>query len=78
MVDGVKVENDADIAHRRAQKEPKDTAFIVNTEFLLLKEEKKKDDDNRNGVAEKDLLHERELACKVDEEIHQRKAQRLN
>ena len=33
-------------------------------------------DDHREGVAEKHLLHQRQIARKADEKVHARKAQR--
>ena len=70
VIDGVKVQDDAEEAERRTEKEPEKASLSRDPEFFLLKEEDEKDDDGREGVAEKDLLHDGKVSREVHEEVH--------
>ena len=76
MIDRIEIEDYAQKPDSCAQKKPQNTAFIVNAEFFFGKEQKEKNNDRSEEIAEKYFLHEREIARRIDEKIHQRKHER--
>lgn len=55
---------------------PGNALFAVDAEVFFLKAQDDEHDDDRQPVAEEYFLHEGKFARKVDEQIHQREAER--
>ncbi len=76
MIDRVKVEDHADVSDGGTQKQPDQTGFAFDSEFIFLKQKNEKYDDCGKRVAEKNLLDQRQRSRKIYEKIHERKTQR--